>query len=483
CGAGMAAIHFQHLPVGNGTVTQLTAMSGVQTITGTTVGTGTVSGACCDGGPEDTYWFVTCPAFASLGFEATTCGGATWDTDLDQRSASRATAVACNDDSCGLRSRVTSTLPAGAGIHTFYVDGCGVSAGAYTMSMAFGTACTASQTLCAAGCADLAVSTTNCGACGTVCAAGQACTAGVCGCPAGQTLCGTTCVDTQTDGANCGTCGTACAAGQTCVTGVCTTPGPANDTRAGATTISMASTSQTLTTTTTGARNDTAGSCGCTSGSDVFFTFTLTAPEIVYADTITTTWDTSLFLQSAAGANLTADASMPGSLPCNDDGGFCSLGLQSQIATRLAAGTYYLVLSGCGSGAATIHFQHLPVGNGPIGQLAAGAGATIAGTTSGTGLIAAGCCSGGPENTYWWATCPASAGGAFSAATCGGASWDTDLEQRSATRATVSVCNDDSCGLQSSLASTIPAGAGLHTFYVDGCDAGAGAYTVTYTRP
>jgi hypothetical protein len=35
----------------------------------------------------------------------------------------------------------------------------------------------------------------------------------------------------------------------------------------------------------------------------VFYRFTLTAPEIVYADTIGATWDTALFFQTSTGTN------------------------------------------------------------------------------------------------------------------------------------------------------------------------------------
>jgi hypothetical protein len=45
-------------------------------------------------------------------------------------------------------------------------------------------------------------------------------------------------------------------------------------------------------------------------------------------------------------------------------------------------------------------------------------------------------------------------------------------------------CNDDACAYQSTVTAAIPAGAGLHTFVVDGYNATAfGAYTVAVTRP
>jgi hypothetical protein len=260
---------------------------------------------------------------------------------------------------------------------------------------------------------------------------------------------------------------------------------PVNDLRANATPIDMAAALSNLAATTVAATNNT-GNCFCTGGPDVFFIFTLAQAELVYADTAGASWDTSLYFQDSNGANIAATGLPAGGATCNDDNGLgCSLGLQSAIFARLAAGTYYLVLSGCESGAATIHFQHLPVGNGPLAALPAGTNATAAGTTSGAGVYTTTCgYSTGPDNTYYWQTCPAYAGGAFSASLCGAAAWDTILEQRSATRAPVAVCNDDSCSsLQSAVGSTIPAGAGIHTLVIDGYNGAAGPYTITYTRP
>jgi hypothetical protein len=256
--------------------------------------------------------------------------------------------------------------------------------------------------------------------------------------------------------------------------------------------VSMTASSRTLAADTTCAVNDTAGACRCTDGADVFYTFTVAAPTLVYADTIGATFDTSLFLQTSAGANVTV-AGIPGGLACNDDDGLlpCTTGRQSQIAARLDAGTYYLVLSGCEAGPANIRMQNLPIGSGPVASLPAGAMATISGTTAGAGAINQSCGVGdgtAPENTYWWPTCGPSAGGAFSATTCSRATWDTVLAQRSAGRAPVSVCNDDAaCGTQSTLNSTIPAGPGLHALYIDGFGGAGGGesgmYGILYTRP
>ncbi len=268
---------------------------------------------------------------------------------------------------------------------------------------------------------------------------------------------------------------------------------PPNDTRAGATAISLATPRSTLAANTTNAVNNTAGSCACTSGRDVFFSFTLAQREIVYADTIGATWNTSLFLQDSAGANIAATGLPMGGSTCNDNGGLtgCALPVApgvSQIMANLPAGTYYLVLSGCGLGVANINFQHLPVGNGPLAFLPAGVNLVVGGATAGVGVTSGACAGAGPENGYYWWSCPAYAGGTFNATTCTRAAWDTVLYQRSAARATFEVCNDDACALQSTISATgataVPAGAGIHTFHVDGFSAAAlGAYTTLYTRP
>lgn len=445
CNYGAATIHFQHLPVGSGEVRRINPGAMTQTLMAAPpTGTGTITSACCSGGPENTYWWPTCPGFAGSPFSASTCGGASWDTELDQRSAARTPVSVCNDDSCGLQSIVNSTIPPGPGLHALYLDTCGGTVGAATITFTMGT------------------------------------------CPAGQTLCGR-CVNLQTDNNNCGRCGNVCSAGQFCNMGMCVTP-PPNDTRAGATTIDLTSPSVLLRGDTTNARNDTTGTCACTSGPDVFFQFTLTRAEIIYADTVGASWDTSLFLQDSTGANLVA-AGIPNGQVCNDDNGLsgCSTGVASQILARLGPGTYYLVLSGCGRGVTTIRFQHLPVGNGAVSFVPAGAGQVLMGTTSGVGTVTSSCRSAGPEDTYFWYTCPSFAGGMFSASTCGRATWDTELDQRSAGRTPTSVCNDDAggaCGLRSIVTSMIPAGPGLHVLYVDGAfAASSGAYSVLVTRP
>ncbi len=340
--------------------------------------------------------------------------------------------------------------------------------------------CAVGETLCGTACVNTTNDAANCGRCGTVCATGQSCAAGACACPTGQTLCGTgaaaTCLDLSNNTLNCGMCGRACTTGQNCTAGACVTTAPVNDLPAGAVVINLAAPSQTITGATVGATNQS----GCLSGGDVYYRFTLTAREVVYADTYGTMYDTGLAFAPASGTGIIAGT-------CVDDITTCGATriFQAQVARQLDPGTYYLVVSGFGTatGPFTLRFQHLPVGNGAVTQLADPTTGvqTLTGTTSGTGVLTQSCGSGatGPETTYWYTTCPSFTALNYTASTCGAATWDTVLEQRSAARTPLAVCNDDACSTQSTVSGTLAAGAGLHALYVDGYSGAAGAYTLS----
>jgi hypothetical protein len=467
CGAGMATIHFQHLPAGSGATTaRITPNTTLQNVMGATMGTGAVSSTCCSGGPENSYFWVTCPGASATTFYASSCSTTTgtnlasYDVEVAQYSALRPTAMlsVCNDDvgaafTCNAGASMTSTIPATTatqgGLNTLIVDSC-IGSGTYTVNYILSN------------------------------------------CAAGTNRCGASCVNTQTDENHCGGCDRRCAAGQTCSGGTC------QNLRAGETRdnpIAITSGAATVSVNTSLYRNDTMGTCGCSAGNDVFYSFTVpsSGPYLVYADTVGSSYDTSLFFQTDTGTNVAA-ANVTNGTTCSDDGGLlgCSTGRQSQVLARLDPGRYLLVLSGCNpGGAASIRFHMLPVGSGALALLNAGS-RVISGTTMGTaGRVSSACCSTGPEDTWYWYTCPGYTGGVFTASTCGRATWDTELHEVSPGRTLqASICNDDGCDVRRSQLTTsaasltnIPAGPGLHALYVDGCINSSGAYTASVTRP
>ena len=292
----------------------------------------------------------------------------------------------------------------------------------------------------------------------------SACTT-ACG-TAGSHTCNGTCTGFSTCFAATETCGNGC--DDNGVGGIDEGCGPANDLCGGAIALSMAGTGTTVTGTTVGTTNQSA----CGSGGDVYYSFTLTQREMVYLDTETRSYDTEVALATACAGNIA----------CSDDS--TCFGLGSQYAQMLDPGTYYAVVSGFGgqTGTFTLRFQHLPTGTGvPVALTHPATGAVVSGTTAGASGITATCGSStGPETMYYFMACPG--GGAFSASTCSAATWDTQLYFRDASSG-VETCNDDACGLQSTVSGTSSAGAGLRALYIDGFGGGSGAYTITYTMP
>jgi hypothetical protein len=148
---------------------------------------------------------------------------------------------------------------------------------------------------------------------------------------------------------------------------------PANDRRENATVISFTHAEYVNTTgTTVGATRDgPTVDCSCTSGGNVWYTFTLTTRSAVYIDTSSTrasdTLDTSVFLTNRAGTLVPAqpENGQTSAGLCNDDsgcGGVTGWGssFQSRTWGVLDAGQYYISVGGCGSGAFTLRFQHIP---------------------------------------------------------------------------------------------------------------------------
>lgn len=249
-----------------------------------------------------------------------------------------------------------------------------------------------------------------------------------------------------------------------------------NDHCASAFAISLATMHTDIAADPTGAGADLAAPCGASGTPDVFFKFTLTRRELVYADTFGASGNTTLFFASSCTVARSASTT-PGDAVCST--GACGTG-QAQVVALLDPGTHYLVLAG--QAAATIHFQHVEVGSGAVEQLAQGSSAPTGTTPSGTGALYA-CDAGGGENAYWWRTCPSDTGGLFSGSTCTGTDFDTILSLQMPGSETV-MCDDDTCSVQSTVSANIPAGAGLNVIAVDGfSQARHGNYTLTVSRP
>jgi len=264
------------------------------------------------------------------------------------------------------------------------------------------------------------------------------------------------------------------AAGNTCATA---TPIPIN----------LASAHIDLFATTVGATHDVtapcAGSDGGAGAPDVFYQLQFTRPAFVYADTFGASWATVLYLLKS-DCTAMSSPTMAGGSVCSD--GACGVS-QAQIVAYLTPGVYFLGLTGRGSaqGAATIHFEYALAGSGTPSPLPQGNTVQI-GTTSGPSditNISSACLAGGPENAYWWTSCPCDTGGALAASTCGGASFETTLAVEIPQSFAYS-CSIDACDSQTTINATVPAGPGLRVLVVDGETPGAGGpYTLTVDRP
>lgn len=215
-------------------------------------------------------------------------------------------------------------------------------------------------------------------------------------------------------------------------------------------------------------------------GSDIVFKIQADERDIVYVDTFSATWNTAVFFSEtcdAPQAPLGSDATA-----CNDDA--CGT-TQSQATAIVEYGYHYLIVSGVNGevGPVTVHFLRSSVGNGPAVNLPAGSD-TVTGTTDGIDSTRT-CDTAGPKNSYWWATCPTDAGGAFHASTCNGADWDTFLILQDPEADNLSCLDDDQgCGMQSTLDATIAPGASLYVLTVTGgLLRSYGDYALSYARP
>jgi hypothetical protein len=131
--SGDVTVHVQRALLGNGTISSLPVGAG--SVQGNTSGIDR-SELCQTSGAKDNYWWQSCPDDVPGAFIASTCGGATWDTELTLQIP-RTDIIACNDndDNCGMQSSLNVSMPAGAGIQVLTVGGTtGNSIGNYTFT-------------------------------------------------------------------------------------------------------------------------------------------------------------------------------------------------------------------------------------------------------------------------------------------------------------------------------------------------------------
>jgi hypothetical protein len=263
--------------------------------------------------------------------------------------------------------------------------------------------------------------------------------------------------------------------------------GAGNDHCTDATSIPLSAANQrvSLLATTVGATHDVDAPCASDQSPDVFYKFAFSKRVFIYADTFGASWNTTLFLLkddcTAMNTNTTAGDSV-----CNE--GACGT-QQGRIVALLEPGYYRLGLTGRGGavGAATIHFEWTVAGGGNIAPLPQGT-SVQSGTTGGDGNIDgldSSCIAAGPEDSYWWARCPGDTGGALTASTCGGTTWESIVDVQLPSGAPSYKCAVDTCGTEgATVHSTIPAGAGLAVVSVDGQKGNDfGNYVMNVTRP
>ena len=251
--------------------------------------------------------------------------------------------------------------------------------------------------------------------------------------------------------------------------------GPPNDVASGAIDISAGGT---FTVDLTHAHNDVSASCNDPgNGRDVFYQFHLASPEVVYADTFGSTFDTTLAVFDGPCTARTTEET------CDDDE--CSTDA-AQIAGQLDTGTYCLVLDqnspASPAGPATLTFRH----GGRTGDfIDFGSGAMPVDTSTGDDQMFPSCAgdTGAPDLGFWFLSCPAGSVHVV-ADTCADPGVDSMVYVRSAADLTTDdTCSDDqggACGVGAAV-DTHVGGADLHWIVVDGASGVAGPVTLTYT--
>jgi hypothetical protein len=133
---------------------------------------------------------------------------------------------------------------------------------------------------------------------------------------------------------------------------------PANDSCANAIPVTPSAAGSSISGTTVGATVDGSTNCGASTSPDVWYTFTLPHSTYITADVCGATWDTVVSIHSGC------PGTSANTVICNDD----SCGLQSRANGTLNPGTYYVRVSGYGSGNSGPFTLTLTTGNAPPGM-------------------------------------------------------------------------------------------------------------------
>jgi hypothetical protein len=222
----------------------------------------------------------------------------------------------------------------------------------------------------------------------------------------------------------------------------------------------------------------TAQTSDCGSGVEVFYSVTVSVPSVIYLSTLSgTAFDSRISYRGTACGGASAQ--------CVDDS--CGV-LQTHLAQLVSPGTHYFAVHTYSSfttpGAFGLTYGvYAAAGqdNTLVSPLPAGGTVgTYTGSTAGATNSASGTCGGGSagDDAIWWLQCPADAR-TYLANTCTGTSYDSVLHLRF--NGNPISCNDDGCGLQSSMPGALTSGAGVVQLFVDGYNTATGSYSTSVT--
>jgi hypothetical protein len=228
--------------------------------------------------------------------------------------------------------------------------------------------------------------------------------------------------------------------------------------------------------TTVGSTNDGSASCGSSSTSpDVWFSFTAQQNCTLAVDTCGSGYDTVLSIHTGCPGTSSNQ------LACNDD----SCGLQSRVSISATGGATYLIrVAGFNGQTGAFTLNVSCAAPEPTSDACATAIPVVPGTYSGStvGATNDGSASCGSSSTSpdVWYVFTATESCRLRASTCSGTSFDSVLSIHSACPGTTGnqlACNDDSCGLQSSVSANVMPGD--YYIRVAGFNGATGSFALT----